>query len=303
MIVKFKDFIDFEKPLGKMMIIGTEEGVGKTLLSCAIQVNKMLNGRNDRRNSYKQIDEYNSFGYKFSKKFQHLCFSNYDCNCKRTRFPSRKNYICDPFRVGLYCPDYETNVYPPGSTFFFTEAQRIFNAYMWNYIRPEIRGYWETGRQADINLVIDTNKPKQIINDIRSLCNRIIFLHKKCKEIVCNGLVVGNILYVYEFNQWADVEKYLDNGTLQNCKEYELKIDKCYYKNYDSYQCRFVHLKGRNSQDYKIEFFPSVNNVEDIEKFSDNFGINAPPGFFVKNSSFAEKEKIKDEKEMIDYGF
>ena len=53
------------------MIIGIEEGVGKTLLSCAIQVNKMLNGRNDRRNSYKQIDEYNSFGYKFSKKFKH----------------------------------------------------------------------------------------------------------------------------------------------------------------------------------------------------------------------------------------
>lgn len=305
MVVKFKDFIDFDKPIGKMMIIGNEEGVGKTLLSCAIQVTKMLHGRVDRRKSYRQVNEYNSYGYKFSKNYEHLCFSNYACNCKGTRRPSLKNYVSDPFRTGLYCKDYATDLYPPGTCLFYTEAQRIFNAYMWPYIRPEIRAYWESGRQADISLVIDTNKPRQVIGDIRGLCNRIIFLHKKCKELVKDGRVVGNILYIYEFNQWADVEKYLDNGALQNYKKYELRLDKCYYRNYDSYQCRLVHLKGRVNQDFKVEYFYSPSSIEDIEKFADNFGINAPPGYFKKSSKFEEKEEKKniESQVIVDYGF
>lgn len=306
MVVNFKDFIDFDNPLGKIMIIGNEEGVGKTLLSSAIQVNKMLYGRIDRRKSYRQVDEYNSYGYSFSKNYEHLCFSNYDCNCKGTRRPSLRNYVADPFRAGLYCKDYETDLYPPGTTFFFTEAQRIFNAYMWQYVRPEIRGYWETGRQADINLVIDTNKPRQIIGDIRGLCNRIIFLHKKSKEIVKKGHVVGNILYVYEFNQWADAEKYLDSGVLQNCQEYELKLDKCYYRNYDSYQCRFVHLKGRKKQDYKIENFAPPTTIEEIENFADNFGINAPKDYFKKTSKFEiteKSDKIENQQLIPEYSF
>ena len=299
MVKTFDKFINLDKRIGKIFIIGEDEGVGKTLLSCAIQVNKMIRGRKDRLKSFKQVDEYNSYGYNFSKNYKHLCFSNYDCNCRGTIRPSLKTHLLNPFKVGLWCEDYDTDFFPPGSCLFITEAQRPFNAYMWPFVRPEIRAYWETGRQANIDAVFDTNKPKQVVNDIRSLCNRFIFLYKECEEIVKRGVCVGNILYVYEFKHWADVEKYLDSGTLQNHEQYELRLDRCYYKNYDSYQCRFLHLKGREKQDFKVEFFPEMQNVKDIEKFSDNFGLYPPPGYYKKNSDIKKTDIKNIEQEQI----
>lgn len=289
----FNQFIDLKKRIGKMLICG-DEGAGKTLLTTYIGMMKMLQGEIDKYNSYEKVDEYNALGYNFTTNYEHLVFSNFDMNTAGTRIPDLRSYVVDPFRVGLFCEDYETDFYPPGSTFFITEAQTVFNAYKWMFIRPEIQRYWETGRQAGINIVMDTNQPGLIYKGIRSLLNRVIYLWKDCEEIKNGeGIVIGHKLYVREFKKYNDLEKYLEDTRINNYVEYTLILNKCVYENYDSYQCRYIHLFGRENQDFRIEHFPKINSIEDVQVFVNLFGSFEPDGYYIKNVP-KKKENINE---------
>ena len=115
-VIKFKDFINYEKRIGKMIITGVE-GSGKTMLLTRIGVGKMLHGQQDCWKSYDVVDEYNAMGFNFSKNYEHLAFSNIDMNCAGTYIPDRKVYRCSPYRIGLFDEDFETIPYPPYSLF------------------------------------------------------------------------------------------------------------------------------------------------------------------------------------------
>lgn len=291
----FEKAFDLSKRIGKILICG-EEGAGKTLLSTYISIQKMLRGQVDCWKSFELVDIYNSLGYHFSKNYEHLLFSNFDINCSGTYIPDRKSYVVDPFRLGLYCSDYETDLVPPLAFIVITECQRVFNAYMWNCIRPEVRAFWETSRQAEIELLMDTNQPELVYKGMRELCNRIIYLYQKTEEIKDrDGVVVGHKLFVKEFKKYNQFVKYLDTSNEKLIdEEYELVISKCVYQNYDSYQCRMLHLKGRAEQDYIIRNFPEVKSVEDVEKFVENFGLTAPEGYYVKPSQLKKSNVLMD---------
>lgn len=298
--------MDLSKRQGKILICG-EEGAGKTLLSTYIAIQKMLRGQQDCWKSYDQVDEYNKLGYHFSKNYEHLVFSNFDINCSGTSIPDRKSYVVDPFKVGLYCEDYETRLFPPGSFLVMTEAQTFLNADMWKYIRPEIQRFWETSRQADIELLMDTNQPGLVYKRMRNLCNRIIYLHENTQEIVDrDGLVVGHKLYVKEFKKYQQFERYLDSNKSELIfKEYTLILKKCVYSNYDSKQCRYLHLKGREQQDYILEHFPKIQTIEDVNAFIENFNVIAPEGYYVKPSQFKKQseDEMSMETDMEEYEF
>lgn len=283
MVKHFKEFMNLDVRQGKVLICG-EEGAGKTLLSTYIGVQKMLRGLEDCWKSYARVDEYNRLGYNFSKDYEHLLFSNYNINCLGTYIPTFRTHMIDPFQIGLKCEDYETKLLPPLSFIIITEAQTVFNAYMWQYIRPEIRRYWETSRQAEIELVMDTNQPELVYKGMRNLCNRIIYLHEKTQEILDrHGFVVGHKLFVKEFKKYSFFERYLQTNNADLVKEeYTLILDRCVYENYDSKQCRYLHLKGRENEDYYVEYFPDIKTIDDVETFADNFGLYAREGYYVK---------------------
>lgn len=282
--ISFEQFLNVNERIGKMMICGLE-GAGKTLLSAAIAVYKMLHGMEDCWESYRKIDEYNSLGYNFSKNFEHLVFANFGINCSGTKIPSFESYRLNPFRIGLYSEDYQTDFFPPGATFFITEAHRPFNAYMWDYVRPEVSAFWETSRQASMNLVIDTNRPRQVVNTIRELCNRLLFLEKPVENIMKGNVCIGHRLFILEFFSWQALDDYLKTGRRNNFREYILRLDKCFHENYDSFLCRMMHLKRRMESDFSVEHFIKICNVSDVENFSDDFGFYVPPGYFRKKSS------------------
>lgn len=306
---KFKDFMDLSKRQGKVLICG-DEGTGKTLLTTYISIQKMLRGVEDCWKSFDLVDKYNELGYKFSKNYEHLLFSNFDINCSGTRVPSFKTHVVDPFRIGLYCDDYETIMLPPLSFICITEAQRVFNAYMWQYIRPEIRAYWETSRQAEIELIMDTNQPNLIYSGMRSLCNRVIYLHDFVKEITDkNGFCIGHKLFIKEFKKYSFFERYLQTNKDEFVNdEYTLIIPKCVYENYDSYQCRMLHLKGRREQDFYIEHFPKIESIDDVETFAENFGLYAKEGYYVKPSDLKKMkqgniENVEDDVDLEQFSF
>lgn len=299
---KFEQVFDLSQRQGKVLICG-EEGAGKTLLSTYLGIQKMLRGQLDCWKSYDKVDSYNNLGYKFSKNYEHVVFSNFDINCSGTFIPDRKSYVIDPFRLGLYCEDYETQVIPPLSFVILTEAQRVFNAYMWNYLRPEVRAFWETSRQADVELVMDTNQPELIYKGMRELCNRVLYLYEKTEEIKDkDGVVLGHKLFVKEFKKYKHFEKYYEtNNENLIFEEYVLIIPKCVYKNYDSYQCRLLHLKGRSEDDYIFEYFPEIKSIEDVEVFASNFGLIPREGYYVKASkTVSVKDNNKNNDEIYD---
>lgn len=291
----FKDFMNLSKRQGKVLICG-EEGSGKTLLSTYIAVEKMLMGVQDCWKSYEKVDKYNSLGYNFSKNYEHLVFSNFDINCSYTHIPSFKSYVVDPYKIGFHCEDYETVPLPPYSFLVLTEAQTIFNAYLWNYFRPEVRRYWETSRQTEVEIIIDTNSPNLIYKGMRDLLNRIIYLYQDVEEIKnLDGIVVGHKLFIKEFKKYSQLERYFDTNNEKLVKEdYILILNRCVYPNYNTKQCEYLALKGREMQDYLIEHFPEIKTAEDVEAFVSNFGLYMPEGYLVSPGNALKTSKNKD---------
>ncbi len=296
-VKNFNEVFDLNKRLGKILIAG-EEGSGKTLLSVCIAVGRMLRGPIDCWKSYERVEEFNKLGYKFSTDYEHLVFSNFEINCEGTKIPTFKNYDVDPFRIGLYCDEYQFDLFPPGTEFHLTEAHLIFNAYMWQYVRPEVTGYWTTTRQYDINLVADTNQPNKIVNTVRELFNRIFHLYDEVEHIFEKGVCVGHKFKVLEFRNNMTYTQYLKTGKEDNCKKYHLLVNVCRWNNYFHDRCKILHLKGREFEDFCIRQFKPVESIEDVEALSDSFGVIAPEGYYRKLSDFSKKKDKKFEEEL-----
>lgn len=287
---KFSEVFDLRKRLGKILFAG-KEGSGKTLAMAILGVEKMLRGQEDCWQSYDEVDEYNELGYNFSKNYEHLVYSNVDMNCDYTEIPSFKSYEVDPFRLGLYSGDYETDLLPPGACVFVDEAHVPFNAYMWQYVRPEVTGYWTTSRQYDISLIMATNRPKQVVNFIRELCNRIFYFEDNVEEVKKNGEVVGYRFPTLEFNDNACFEAFLRTGKKENCDEYIMTYNQCRYPNYDTRKCRFLHVRGREFADFVAKHYEEIKTIEDVERLYKRFGFDIPEGYYLKPSEKAKKQK------------
>ena len=293
--VSFNDFIDYDKRIGKILISG-DEGSGKTLLLTRIAIGKMLHGLEDCFNSYEAVDEYNSLGYRFSKNYDHLCFANFDINCKGTEIPHRKVYVVNPYRLGFYDPNYYTDFFPPFALFCITEGKNYFDAYEWDKFPSRYVSWIKTMRQARYDMAIDSQTFGDICTAYKKITNRFIYLEKECEEI-CDSKnnVIGHKLFVIEWHHLRDIEYFERTTKKQNCDEYELIIsDMCVYNNYDSYYCRLLHLHGREDQDFRIEHFPEIKSLGDIEYFADEFGFTVPDGFYKTKKKSIEKSDSSD---------
>lgn len=293
--IKFKDFIDYDKRFGKMLIAG-DEGSGKTLLLTRIAVGKMLHGLEDCLKSFDDVDKYNALGFHFSKNYDHLCFANFDINCKGTEIPHRKVYVFNPYRLGFYDENYYTDFFPPGSLFCMTEGKNYLDSYEWDKFPNRYVSWLKTMRQAKLNMAVDSQSFSDICTAYKKITNRFIYLYKECEEIKdLKGNVIGNKLFVLEWKHLRDVEYFERTTKKQNCEEYALLIDDvCVYDNYDSYYCRLLHLRGRENQDFRIEHFPEIKSLDDIEYFADEFGFNVPEGFY------KTKKKLVDSPRSLD---
>ena len=243
--IKFKDCINIHDRLGKILICGLE-GYGKTLLLSYIAVEKMLIGQEECWKSFDKIDKYNAMGFNFTKNFDHTVFVAFmTINCSGTDIPSRTSYACDPFHIGLYMDDWYTDLYPPYSTIFIPEIQRVYNSYNAEKIRPRVYGFWETSRQYGISLVGDCQRYMMVAKPLRDIINRFIVLTKEVEHVKdLKGNVIGHKLYVLEFNSNKDIEHWGATGKKDNAKEYMLYLPRLTFGNYDSYFFEYSHLKG-----------------------------------------------------------
>lgn len=294
--MKFDKFIDYDNRIGKMVVTGVE-GSGKTMLLARIAIGKMLHGLQDCWKSYEKVEEYNSLGFNFSTNYEHLLFSNFDINCSGTIIPDRVNYKCNPFRLGLFTLNYDTDFYPPGALFCLTEGYNFLNSQLYDMFPESFKGWMRTCRQFDYDIVVDCHSFMDIFNQFRKLTTRFIHLYKKVEEIKnSHGQVVDHRLYVREFSNNVDAERYEQTHIVdKSCKEYELTLGLFMYPCYDTTQCRYLHLEGRVDDDFTIEHSSPVTSVEDLTNIGEKMGILPPEGFFVnKYSNRATKIKNKE---------
>lgn len=281
MVVKFDDFIDYDKRIGKMIITGVE-GAGKTMLLARIAIGKMLHGMEDCWKSYDRVEEYNALGFNFSTEYEHLLFSNFDINCAGTNIPDRVNYKCNPYRLGLFSPNYDTDFYPPYSLLCIMEGYNFLNSQMYDMFPENFKGWMRTCRQAGYDIVVDSHSFMDIFNQFRKLTKRFIHLYKEVEEIKdFEGNVIDHKLFIREFTNYVDAEKYENGSVVHNYKEYELRLGMFMYPCYDTEQCRYLHLEGREEQDFTIKQSSPVTSVEDLDHIGEKMGILPPEGYFV----------------------
>lgn len=272
-----------------MILIFGKRGSGKTLLSVKFLIEKMLNGLMDTFQLRQKIEVLNGMGYHFSNNYKHLAFANFDVNSQGTKIPNLKINAFNPFRFGFKCKDgYKTYLLPPGSLLAITEAQRVFNSHMAGYFRSEISGAIETSRHWGVDFILDTQRPRLILPSVRELCDMFIQC-LEVKELKDNrGFCVGHKWKVRTWENWQDVQSFLDNGKLENFKDEIITCDKCLFQNYDSYFCKYLFLKGRREEDFYKAEFPEIRSIADVEKFEDSFGLNVPDGYWKSKSSSAD---------------
>ena len=301
MVKKFKDFINYDKRIGKMIICG-DEGSGKTLLLTAILVGKMLHGLEDCWKSYEVVDEYNSLGMNLSKNYDHLAFSNFPVNCKETNIPMRKVYRCNPYRLGLFDKLFPTDFFPPYTLFGITEGYNVFNSYLFNKFRDGFKGFIKTSRHGKYDMVIDTHTFGDICTLFKKICNRFIYLQNEVEHIKDKeGNVCGHRFSVIEWKHLRDVEVFERTTKKQNCEEYTLEVDKCYFENYDTEYCKYLHLIGRKHQDFLVENFSDFSSVEEFEDLLEEFGMVAPDGFFLGKGNKKVVEEIEEDDEDVSF--
>lgn len=288
-VVKFKDFINYDKRIGKMLIAGVE-GSGKTLLLTRIAIGKIIHGLEDCWKSYDEVDFYNSLGMNLSKNYEHLCYTNYRVNCEGTEQPFDESYLVNPYKLGLFDENFDTDFFPPYSLFCITEGYNFLNSYLYDLFRETVKGWLKTCRQAKYGMVVDCHAFTDICTIFRRLTNRFIYLYKEVEDIVDrHGVIVGHKLYVMEWKNNRDAEVFESSGRVQNCEKYTLIIDKCMHENYDTNYCKYLHLVGRKMQDFFVQHFKDIENVDEIEDMLESFGTIPPEGYFKIKRSETKK--------------
>lgn len=266
--------------MGRVLYWG-EPGSGKTLRLCMHAVQQMYyDVRGGVYDSYDLVDEFISMGYRFTKSYEHTVFTNFDVNSDGTKIPNLRSYIVNPYRVGLYIKDYYTDNFPPGTNFIWTELQNYFPAELWDYLRPEIKRYWQTSRHNNISLTADCQRPMDIAKPIRELFDTFIEVIS-VEHIVIDGRVVAHEWTLREIKGNRTLEEYLRTNNKNLCREYKETSDKCYFYNYDSYFCRDLHVKGREKQNFKVEHF---RGNEDL--------FSMPDGYLIKKGDRVKKDNM-----------
>lgn len=258
-----------------------KRGAGKTLSVCNDAIEYMLYSYRNIIEFYDKVDYYNGFGFKFSKKFEHLGFANFDINASGTEIPFLSSYKVNPFKLGLYSKNFKTDLFPSGAIFFITEFQNYCDSDMYQYLRPEVKTFYQTSRHYGLDFVVDCQRPTDIAKKIRDLFDEFY----ECwamEEIIKNDICVAVKMTYRVIRSGRVLEEYLKTNDEKLC-EIVTKIIPCRYNNYDSYFCELLHIKGREKQDYKIVHF---GEEDDSDIFTEVKGYYLP-----------KKERTKKESE------
>lgn len=276
------DFYDSQR-----VLIWGPPGHGKTLLNCYLGQCAMIQSFSFVQDVYDEVDDLNSEGFNFTKNFEHLYFSTFDCNTMGTGIPDFRSYKFNPYYFG-FKGDFKTIPYPPHSIFGIHELQNYYPSIMNDYIRPEVLRKWQTSRHDGIFIIGDCQRPTDIAKKIRDLFDYYI----ECvdlKEILSDGYCVGHIWNLRIIDNSRTLEEYLRTNNKDLCREVKFRVNRCLYGNYDSFSCRDMHYKGFEDQDFVIEHFGT----------GDDDVLTTPSGYYIPRGDLVRSKRNNNDEEEV----
>lgn len=268
----------------RIFIWGYMPGLGKTMLLVYLMQLAMFQTVHSVTYSYDEVDSINECGFHFTKKYEHLCFTNFDINCLGTEYPFLRSYVASPYEVGFEFNGM-TKPFPPSSVFGFTEFQNYFPSSMNDYIRKEYLMKYQTSRHDNLTFVVDCQRPTDVAKKIRDLFN--IFI--ECcgvQEVVKDGYIIGHKWKVKIIYGALNLELYMKNHDNSLCEETTIFCPWFLYSCYDSYFCKMLHYKGFENTDFEIRHFG--------EKDDSNIYVQ-PNNFFISRTQRVGENNDNDE--------
>ena len=261
-------------------------GTGKTLYLVYKACMLMQQTIYEVYDTYDEIDKLNENGFNFSKNFEHLIASNFDIDSINCEVSDLRTYKVNPYRLGMPSKNFKTDVYPFGFQFIVTECQNYWPSDMWQYLRPEVKTFWQTKRHGDYDFILDCQSPMDLAKPVRILVDTF-YEHTNLKHIYKNNVCVGHEFYLNKIVGNSKLEQYLKTGNEDLCEKIVETVDTCFFENYDSYFCRMLHINGREKQDFKICHFGDEDD-SDI--------LTAPKGYFEKKT---DRTGLKNEGDIF----
>lgn len=170
-------------------------------------------------------------------------------------------YHLDPYRFGIDDGgEFETQSIPPYSLVVIPESQRYYDSRQSSTFHPRTSGIYEKHRHQKINIIIESQRPDLIDQNIRRLTHLFVEMRGIKNKTNFAGRVEETTFYTREFKSWQAVNEYL-NG---NGKDYEDKT--IVYKGnifacYNSYACaREFMPKRRGDYNYLPSYAEAMKN-------------------------------------------
>lgn len=217
----------------------------------------------------------------------HTVSANYDLKLAKFGYSPRFNRRINPFKLGYSNPFVKTHFNIPLESIFITEAQKYFNSRMAMYY-PDWQSRWveQTGHN-DIDLWLDTQRPRLIDPNIRELSRfiEIINLDLKYNEFSKVNMLKWKIRII---DNCGLFEKYMQSGkTDKSCySEITVVADYNVFDCYNSQCCKPKFYQGHFDEDFDYEQSTvSEENYDAYIKYLLENDDELPQNFYRKRSS------------------
>ena len=227
-------------------------GVGKTKLLAKLASDRMTEqGRADVTACRREVETWED-GAGLSLPEKHMVFSDIPLRSEPSRMPVRKSYYAPIERVGLYNPEPnekwpQTWFFPPHAQFFFSEAQRMYNARLRGdkALPDHVSRWYETERHNGHNVTMDCQRPGLIDVNIRAITAEFICVLGSQDKRDKHGRVLSSTWDTLVFFDYASVEAYINAGEKAGAERRQYKHEGIIYRCYDSYCYKGLHREGR----------------------------------------------------------
>ena len=263
-------------------IIFAPPRTGKTSLMTHL-LNESAYDRNRIRAMQSEIARKNDYGFNLTIP-PHPVSANYDITFRKFRYPSKKNRIINPYRLGFANPHVETHFNLPYEVIGITEAQKYLNSRMSKYY-PDWQSRWyEQHGHNNLDIFLDTQRPMLIDVNIRELSSFIDVL-EMTKEYNERGSLRQITWYIRRIPNSQLFDRYMSSGKRdEDCYvEDVITSNVDVFNCYDSQSCKPKFYAGHFADDFDYDTAtPPGETPEDYIKYLQDNDDELPDKFYTK---------------------
>lgn len=250
--------------MSQIKIIFGKRGTGKTALNTKFVLDEIAEFQRYQQ-SLEQIEYLKSFGVDIgSPPLKHVVFTNYKCKDKF----NVETYPLNPFHMTMPNDDgFEFDIYYPNSAFHVMEGQTYWNSR--RQINIFSSSFFENSRQNGLDIIIDTQRPKLIDQNIRDITDVFITILELIHEYNNQGRILSSTWECLEFEDFDIVEEYLRTKNINLGTKTTYTFKGCIFDYYNTNDNMLAYYRSKNK--------PIICNWCDVDKF-----ITPPKNYYMK---------------------